>query len=154
MCDFPCTSFRWKPKSHDDFVVCNCDGSIRWYNRIQDSPYGHYERNDISYLCSDYQCNEDWSVFGTDKDTLEIFDNLTMKPTCVNIFLQRFIKLEGFLPLKSITTSTESSVSSVFLKIQMSSLAEDGIQLYKYGISELEMVQLEKFMDHQYHLIV
>jgi len=42
MSGFPCTSFRWKPVHIDDFVACNCDGTIKWYNRANETAYGHY----------------------------------------------------------------------------------------------------------------
>jgi WD40 repeat protein len=75
MSGFPCTSVRWKPVSSSDFVACNCDGTIKWYNRGQETAYGHYERNEVSFLCSDYQAKEEWCLFGTDLNTIEIFDN-------------------------------------------------------------------------------
>jgi COMPASS component SWD3 len=78
---YPATGLCWKPLKTDDFVACNCDGTIKWYNSSQENAYGHYERNEISYLCCDYQAREEWCVFGTDHNTLEIFDNATMKPS-------------------------------------------------------------------------
>lgn len=72
---YPTTSVVWKPKSSQDFVACNCDGTIKWYNSSQETAYGHSERPEISYLCGDYQCKEDWCAFGTDQNTIEIFDN-------------------------------------------------------------------------------
>lgn len=38
---FPCTSVRWKPKNVEDYVACNCDGTIKWFNRKQETAYGH-----------------------------------------------------------------------------------------------------------------
>lgn len=72
---YPATGVCWKPKHQKDFVACNCDGTIKWYNSSQETAYGHYERKEISYLCCDYQALEEWCVFGTDHNTLEIFDN-------------------------------------------------------------------------------
>ncbi len=31
---FPCTAVRWKPINTEDFVACNCDGSIKWYSGL------------------------------------------------------------------------------------------------------------------------
>lgn len=42
MVGYSCTSAKWKPVHSDDYVACNCDGSIRWYNSRQDHAYGHY----------------------------------------------------------------------------------------------------------------
>lgn len=42
MSGFPCTSVRWKPVSTDDFIACNCDGTIKWYNRGHEAAMGHY----------------------------------------------------------------------------------------------------------------
>lgn len=55
MSGFPCTSFRWKPIHTDDYVASNCDGTIKWFNREQETAYGHFEKNEVAYLCSDYQ---------------------------------------------------------------------------------------------------
>jgi len=73
--DYPCNSVKWKPISTEDFVACNCDGSIKWYNSEKGHAYGHYEHNDKAYLTCDYQSKEEWVVFGTDLNTVEIFDN-------------------------------------------------------------------------------
>jgi len=32
---YPTTAVCWKPKRQDDFVACNCDGTIKWYNKNQ-----------------------------------------------------------------------------------------------------------------------
>lgn len=32
---YPCTGLKWKPKNIDEYVTCNCDGTIKWYNRKQ-----------------------------------------------------------------------------------------------------------------------
>lgn len=39
---YPCTGFKWKPINTEEFVTCNCDGTIKWYNRNQEAAYGHF----------------------------------------------------------------------------------------------------------------
>jgi len=39
---YPTTGLSWKPIQNDDFVACNCDGTIKWYNCNQQNAYGHY----------------------------------------------------------------------------------------------------------------
>ena len=93
MSGYPCTSFRWKPLTPSDYVACNCDGTIKWYSCANETAYGHYEKEDRAYLCGDYQSKEEWCVFGTDSNTIEVFDNETMKPLLVILYLFRSIKL-------------------------------------------------------------
>jgi WD40 repeat protein len=42
MAGYPCTAVKWKPLSKTDYVACNCDGTIKWYNQIHEAAYGHY----------------------------------------------------------------------------------------------------------------
>ncbi len=35
MAGYPCTGFKWKPLNTEEFVTCNCDGTIKWYNLHQ-----------------------------------------------------------------------------------------------------------------------
>jgi WD40 repeat protein len=83
MAGYPCTAVRWKPKNTTHFLACNCDGTIKWYHTAKDAAYGHYEHPERSYLCCDYQTEEEWAALGTDSNTIEIFDNETMKPVHV-----------------------------------------------------------------------
>ena len=32
---YPATGLTWKPITTSDFVACNCDGTIKWYNSSQ-----------------------------------------------------------------------------------------------------------------------
>ena len=80
MAGYPCTAVKWKQKNQDHFLACNCDGTIKWYSMKNDAAFGHYEHNEKSYLCCDYQMEDEWCVCGTDLNSLEIFDNETMKP--------------------------------------------------------------------------
>lgn len=32
---YPTTGLAWKPLQINDFVACNCDGTIKWYNTKQ-----------------------------------------------------------------------------------------------------------------------
>lgn len=85
MADYPCNSLKWKPINKEDFLACNCDGSIKWYNSVKGHAYGHHEHPEKAYLTCDYQIKEEWCVLGTDLNTIEIFDNETMKPIRVCI---------------------------------------------------------------------
>jgi|JI10StandDraft_1071094.scaffolds.fasta_scaffold405726_1 WD40 repeat protein len=38
---YPTTGVSWKPRSTEDFVACNCDGTIKWYNSNKETAYGH-----------------------------------------------------------------------------------------------------------------
>jgi hypothetical protein len=63
---YPCTGFKWKPKSISDYVTCNCDGTIKWYNLYKETAYGYYENEKTGYLCCEYQAFEEWCAFGTE----------------------------------------------------------------------------------------
>ena len=39
---YPCTGFKWKPKRTEQFVTCNCDGTIKWYNRYSQLALYHH----------------------------------------------------------------------------------------------------------------
>jgi hypothetical protein len=42
MSGFPCTGLKWKPISADQYIACNCDGTIKWYSSNQETAFGHY----------------------------------------------------------------------------------------------------------------
>lgn len=131
--DFPCTSFRWKPRSTNHYVVCNCDGTIKWYNREEETPYGHHESQDRAYLCSDYQVGEEWAIFGTDHNTIEVFDNETMKLTHVLLQPSRPTKPADPQNSPPTTTPTGSTASSACPATPASSSAGAGTPLSKSG---------------------
>ncbi len=60
---YPNTGIRWNPKNNNELVTCNCDGTIKWYNVEQQISYAHHE-SQAGYLCTDYNSDGTWAVFG------------------------------------------------------------------------------------------
>ena len=85
---YPNTGIRWRPKSNCEITACNSDGTIKWYDRQKQSVIGQHE-SEVGYLCTDYNCDGDWSVYGNEKYQIEIFDSDTKKQTQVNQTLFR-----------------------------------------------------------------
>ncbi len=61
---FPNTGIRWHPKpTVDEFVACNCDGTIKWYSTQDEVAIAHHDA-EAGYLCTDYNSDGSWTVFG------------------------------------------------------------------------------------------
>lgn len=60
---YPNTGIRWRPGSNRQLTACNSDGTIRWFDLEKQKVIGQHE-SDIGYLCADWNCKGDWSVFG------------------------------------------------------------------------------------------
>ena len=39
---YPNTSCRWHPSGNGVYTACNCDGTIKWYQKNSDQLFGHH----------------------------------------------------------------------------------------------------------------
>lgn len=69
-----------------------------------------YHEGEVGYLCTDYNFDGSWSVYGNEKYEIEIFDSDTKKKTLVIISLFRGM-MQELSRIGTRITPTEYSVS-------------------------------------------